>query len=58
MCATGSRCCILLYLWRIVELARRDKNLPKGEIPSAIDPPAGCHFHPRCLFAMPKCREG
>lgn len=38
--------------------ARRDKNLPKGEIPSAIDPPAGCHFHPRCPFAMPKCREG
>jgi peptide/nickel transport system ATP-binding protein len=38
--------------------ARRDKNLPKGEIPSAIDPPVGCHFHPRCPFAMPKCREG
>jgi peptide/nickel transport system ATP-binding protein len=38
--------------------ARREKNLPKGEIPSAIDPPAGCHFHPRCPFAMPKCREG
>jgi peptide/nickel transport system ATP-binding protein len=37
--------------------ARRDKQLPKGEIPSAIDPPAGCHFHPRCPFAMPKCRE-
>jgi peptide/nickel transport system ATP-binding protein len=37
--------------------ARRDKHLPKGEIPSAINPPAGCHFHPRCPFAMPKCRE-
>ena len=37
--------------------ARRDKNLPKGEIPSAINPPEGCHFHPRCPFAMPKCRE-
>jgi peptide/nickel transport system ATP-binding protein len=37
--------------------ARRDKHLPRGEIPSAIDPPAGCHFHPRCPFAMPKCRE-
>ena len=37
--------------------ARRDKNLPKGEIPSAINPPAGCHFHPRCPYAMPKCRE-
>jgi peptide/nickel transport system ATP-binding protein len=38
-------------------MARRDKNLPKGEIPSAINPPAGCHFHPRCPYAMPKCRD-
>ncbi len=37
--------------------ARRDKHLPKGEIPSAIDPPAGCHFHPRCPFAVERCRE-
>ena len=37
--------------------ARRDKKLPKGEIPSAINPPSGCHFHPRCPFAMPACRE-
>jgi peptide/nickel transport system ATP-binding protein len=37
--------------------AKKRKNLPKGEIPSAIDPPQGCHFHPRCSYAMPKCRE-
>ncbi|MGO9413390.1 MAG: ABC transporter ATP-binding protein [Spirochaetia bacterium] len=37
--------------------ARREKNLPRGEIPSAIDPPAGCHFHPRCPFAIAKCKE-
>ncbi|MGA2545169.1 MAG: ABC transporter ATP-binding protein [Rectinemataceae bacterium] len=35
--------------------ARKPKNLPAGEIPSAIDPPAGCHFHPRCIFAKPEC---
>lgn len=37
--------------------ARRDKNLPRGEIPSAIHPPPGSHFHPRCPFAVAKCRE-
>lgn len=37
---------------------RRQKDIVRGEIPSAIDPPAGCHFHPRCPHAMPKCREG
>jgi peptide/nickel transport system ATP-binding protein len=37
--------------------ARRDKKLPKGEIPSAIDPPPGCHFHPRCPFAVARCAE-
>ncbi len=38
--------------------ARLPKALPGGEIPSAIDPPEGCHFHPRCPYATEACRTG
>jgi oligopeptide/dipeptide ABC transporter ATP-binding protein len=33
----------------------RDKRLPRGEIPDALQPPAGCRFHPRCPDAFESC---
>ncbi|MGD9280118.1 MAG: ABC transporter ATP-binding protein [Desulfobacterales bacterium] len=34
---------------------RRTQPIPKGEIPSPINPPPGCRFHPRCHAATSAC---
>jgi len=34
---------------------KKKKVLPKGEIPSPIDPPQGCRFHTRCPYMKDKC---
>ena len=34
---------------------RHEKLRITGEVPSALDPPWGCRFHPRCPHAMPHC---
>jgi len=35
----------------------RQRQVLSGEIPSPIDPPTGCHFHPRCPYAKDICRK-
>jgi peptide/nickel transport system ATP-binding protein len=44
-------------LANVPTLASRKKRFAplKGEIPSPLHPPTGCHFHPRCPFAGPRC---
>ncbi len=36
---------------------QREEIVLSGEVPSALDPPRGCHFHPRCPFVMARCSE-
>ena len=36
--------------------ANRQRTILKGDVPSPIKPPPGCHFHTRCPFVMDRCR--
>jgi peptide/nickel transport system ATP-binding protein len=36
---------------------KRERIILKGEIPSPLNPPPGCHFHPRCPLAIPECSK-
>ena len=39
-----------------VDTGKRQFKPIEGEIPSPLNPPPGCHFHPRCPFAMARCK--
>ncbi len=44
-------------LFEVPRLDRKRRTFVpiKGEIPSPLAPPSGCHFHPRCPRALPRC---
>jgi oligopeptide/dipeptide ABC transporter ATP-binding protein len=37
--------------------AKREHIVLRGETPSALNPPAGCHFHTRCPYVVERCRS-
>ena len=38
--------------------AVKDRAILKGDVPSPINPPSGCYFHPRCAHRMEGCDQG
>ena len=47
----------LLAEMPVLEVRKRAFATVKGEIPSPLNPPSGCHFHPRCPHATQRCKD-
>ena len=47
----------LLSAIPIADIDQRRKRIPlQGDVPSPVNPPSGCTFHPRCPKCMPICK--
>ena len=40
----------------VTSLKGREKIILEGDVPDPSNPPSGCHFHPRCRYAMDICK--
>ena len=61
----------VMYLGRIVELStteqifsnivdpgnKHSRIVLEGDVPNPVNPPSGCHFHPRCKKCMEICKQ-
>jgi peptide/nickel transport system ATP-binding protein len=36
--------------------AQKQRQILEGDVPSPMSPPSGCHLHPRCAYAIERCR--
>ncbi|MFA6682156.1 MAG: ABC transporter ATP-binding protein [Sphaerochaeta sp.] len=49
--------CALLSAIPIADITKKRKRIPlQGDVPSPVNPPSGCPFHPRCPVCAEKCK--
>jgi oligopeptide/dipeptide ABC transporter ATP-binding protein len=41
----------------LLRRAKKEENILTGDVPSPLNPPTGCRFHPRCASCMEICKE-
>jgi len=47
--------CLMSAIPRANPRQAKSRIVPRGEVPSALNPPPGCPFHPRCPWALERC---
>jgi peptide/nickel transport system ATP-binding protein len=47
---------LLAAVPRVDAAGHKADGITRGDMPSPLNPPSGCHFHPRCSEAIDRCR--